>query len=168
MKTRFAVSVLSAVAGAVLLAGAACAEDKAIDVKALSTAKISLQKGLAAAQAKGKPISGKYEMEDGKLQLSVYTASKGKYQEVIVDHMTGNIAKSEEIKEGEDLTHATDQSKAMAKAKTSLASAVGKALAANKGYRAVSAVPSLEGDKPVASIVLQNASGSKTVAENLN
>jgi hypothetical protein len=168
MNRKLAVLVTSAIGGLFLMAGGAIAEDKAVDWKMVDAAKISLAKGLAAAQARGKPISGKFEMEDGKLQLSTYTAGKGKYWEVIVNHMSGKIAKSEQIKDGEDFTHATDQSKAMAKAKKSLSSAVTKAVAGNAGYRAVSVVPGLEQDKPVATIVLQNATGTKTVSEPLN
>lgn len=168
MNRKFTTLVTAAINGALLLVGAAMAEDKPVDSKALEGAKISLAKGLAAAQAKGKPISGKFEMHEGKLQLSIYTASKGKYQEVIVNHMNGKTAKSEEIKDGEDLAHSKDQSKAMAKAKKTLSSAVSKAVAGNAGYRALSVVPSLEQDKPVATIVLQNASGTKTVSEKLN
>src|SRR5499427_3963844 len=138
------------VAGSLLICvSVARAEYDAVDWKALQQAKVSLQKGLDAARKTGKPISAKFEVEDGALQLSTYTASKGKYSEVIVDHKTGKIAKTEEIKEGDDLTHATAQDKAMAAAKTSLRSAVSKAVASNKGYRAVSAVPSLKDGKPV-------------------
>jgi hypothetical protein len=61
--------------------------------KALKDAKISLQRGLTASAKEGKPISAKYEMEDGKLQLSVYTMKGGKFSEVIVDHKTGKVAK---------------------------------------------------------------------------
>lgn len=167
MKANIALWFIAVLEGILLLGGTAAAEDKAVDWKALGGAKISLAKGLNAAQAKGKAISGKYEMEDGKLQLSIYTASKGKHEEVIVDHMTGKVAKSEEIKEGEDLDHAIAQSKAMAKATTSLSAAVTKAVKANNGYRAISVVPSLEQDKPIATIVLENSTGTKTVSENL-
>jgi hypothetical protein len=41
--------------------------------KALRNAKISLQRGLTASTKEGKPISAKYEVEHGTLQLSVYT-----------------------------------------------------------------------------------------------
>jgi hypothetical protein len=44
--------------------------------KALRDAKISLQRGLTASTKEGKPISAKYEVEHGKLQLSVYTSAK--------------------------------------------------------------------------------------------
>jgi hypothetical protein len=56
----------------------------------------------------------------------------------------------------------------MAKAKRSLRAATDKAVASNKGYRAVSAMPALENDKPIATIVLENASGTKTVTEKLD
>lgn len=168
MNTKFAMTVISAIGGVLMLAGAAMAEDKGVDWKALEAAKISLGKGLAAAQQKGKPISGKFEMEEGKLQLSVYTASKGKFWEVIVDHASGKVSKSEQIKEGEDLSHSVAQDKAMAKAKKSLVAAVTKAIADNPGYRAVGVVPSLDQGKPMATVVLKNAAGTRTVSEKLD
>ena len=154
--------------GLLLMAGAAMAEKAGVEWKTLTTAKVPLEKGLAAAKQKGNPISGKFEMEEGKLQLSTYTATKGKYWEVIVDHKSGKIVESKEIKEGDDLKHAQEQTQAMAKAKKSLAAAVAHAIAENKGYRAVSAIPSLEQGTPVASVVLENAGGTKTVSEKLN
>ncbi len=39
--------------------------------KALKDAKVPLQRGLTASAAEGRPISAKYEVEHGKLQLSV-------------------------------------------------------------------------------------------------
>ena len=168
MYARFSRLVISAIGGALLMGGTAIAEEKGVDWNALKAAKISLGKGLAAAQQKGKPISGKFEFHEGKLQLSVYTANKGKFSEVIVDYKSGKISESEEIKEGEDLSHAVAQNKAMAKAKMSLRAAADKAIAGNAGYRALSVVPSLEQDKPIATIVLENATGTKTVSEKLD
>src|SRR5215470_9542329 len=167
MMKKLLVQALVAASGLLLGNAVTRAEDYKVDWKTLRGAKVSLEQGLGAAQKSGKPISGKFEVEDGALQLSTYTASKGKYSEVIVDHKTGKIAKTEEIKEGDDLTHATAQDNAMAAAKTSLSSAVSKAVGANKGYRAVSAIPSLEDGKPVAKVVLENAKGTKTVTEKL-
>ena len=168
MNTRFSRLVISAIGGVLLMGGTAIAQEKGVDWNALKAAKISLSKGLAAAQHKGKPISGKFEMEDGKLQLSVYTANKGKFSEVIVDYKSGKISKSEEIKGGDDLSYSVTQDKAMAKAKKSLRAAANKAVADNAGYRAVSIVPSLEQGKPIATIVLENATGKKTVSEKLD
>ena len=81
--------------------------------KALRDAKISLQRGLTASTKEGKPISAKYEVEHGKLQLSVYTMKGEKFSEVIVDHKTGKVAKAEPITGGDDLTHAKEQAEAM-------------------------------------------------------
>src|SRR5262245_30128871 len=135
---------------------ARCAEgaDDAALIKAMDSAKVSLQQGLTASQREGQPISAKFEIEDGKFQLSVYTAKDGKYFEVIVDHTTGSITKVEPITEGDDLAHSKSQSAAMSKAKTQLKEAVDKSTAQASGTRAVSVVPDLKGDRPVASIVL--------------
>jgi major membrane immunogen (membrane-anchored lipoprotein) len=168
MKTDYAWLILTAVSATLLISGAALGAENGVDWNALKAAKIPLSKGLDVAKQKGKPISAKFEMEDGKLQLSVYTANKGKFSEVIVDYKSGKIAKSEEIKEGDDLTHAAAQDKAMAKAKKSLRAVADSAVAGNSGYRAVSVVPSLEQGKPAATIVLENATGTKTVTEKLD
>jgi len=169
MFKRFATPIVSvAIAGLVMYAGIVRAEDKDVDWAALQAAKVSLESGLAKAQQKGKPISGKFEMEDGKFQLSTYTVRKGKFSEVIVDHTSGKVVKTEAIKDGEDYKDATAQNKAMAKAKRSLRSAVAKAVAANPGYRAVSAMPSLEQGKPVATVILQKEADKKTVSEKLD
>jgi hypothetical protein len=135
--------------------------------KALASAKVSLGAGLSAAASAGKPISAKYEVEDGKLLLSVYTEKDGKFSEVVVDHATGKVAKSEAITEGEDLTHAKSQSEAMAKAKLSLSAVVSKAVAANVGYHAVSVFPSLKDGHPVAEVSLHKAADWRTVTEKL-
>ena len=137
-------------------------------VRQVRRAKVSLQRALSVASARGRPISAKYEIEDGKLQLSVYTAKAGRFWEVIVNHQTGHIAKAEEIKEGDDLTAAKAQQEAMAKAKRSLSAAVSRALKATPGSRAVSVTPALEGGKAVASISLATAGMTKTVSEPLD
>ena len=105
----------------------------------VSAAKVTLEQGLAAAEASGKPLSAKFEIEDGKLQLSVYTKKDGKYFEVVVDHETGAVAKTEEIQGGDDLKAAQRQDRAMAKAKMSLRQAVGKSVATNAGAKAIRA-----------------------------
>ncbi len=105
----------------------------------VGAAKVSLEAGLAAAETSGKPLSAKFEIEDGKLQLSVYTKKNGKYFEVIVDHETGAVAKTEEIKGGDDLKAAQRQGRAMLKAKITLQKAVEKAVAANAGAKAIRA-----------------------------
>lgn len=136
--------------------------------KALKGVKTSLEKGLSASESQGKPISGKFEVEDGKLQLSVYTMKGDKFSEVIVDHKTGKVGKTEAITGGDDLTAAKAQSGAMAKAKLSLRAATENAVKANKGFRAVSVAPSVKDGHPVADITLVKGDEFKTVSEKLD
>jgi len=136
--------------------------------KALKDAKIPLERGLTASAKEGMPISAKYEVEDGKLQLSVYTMKGNNFSEVIVDHKTGTIAKAEPITQGDDLTHAKEQSQAMAKAKRSLGTAASEAAKQNKGYRVVSIFPTMKDGHPVADVTLVKGNEWKTVSEKLD
>src|SRR5207249_6585978 len=96
----------------------------------------------------------KVRVEEGKLQLSVYTAKDGKFFEVVVDHTSGTVVKAEPIAEGEDLTAAQSQIAALAKAQRSLRAAVEQALRGNAGSRAVSVTPSLKDGRAVADVTL--------------
>src|SRR5256886_16283855 len=88
----------------VLAAAAACwgsalaAQDKdeqegnqAAVAKAVLGAPVTLERGLAASASHGQPISAKFEMDAGKLQLSVYTMKDGKFFEAIRDHTTRKV-----------------------------------------------------------------------------
>src|SRR5438093_9255620 len=132
--------------------------------KAVLGARVSLERGRAASASHGQPISAKFEMEEGRLQLSVYTVKDGKYFEVIVDRNTGKVVKAEPIAEGEDYTAAQSQSAAMAKPKVSLRAAVEKALRGNAGFRAVSVTPSLKDGRAVADVALAKGEELKTVS----
>jgi hypothetical protein len=143
-------------------------EDEAAAVaKYLSTAKLTLQQGLTAAESQGKPISGKYEVEDGHFQLSVYTAEAGKFSEVLIDHNTGKVAKTDAITEGDDLADAKKQVEACAKSKKSLQSAVDKAEQASAGYRAIGVAPKVSRGHAVAVVTLLKGTQIKTVSEPL-
>jgi uncharacterized membrane protein YkoI len=135
---------------------------------AVKHAKVSLDAGLKASEREGKPISGKFELEDGRLQLSVYTEKASKFYEVIVDHTTGKIAKKEAITSGDDLTAAKAQSAAMAHAKRSLRRAVRNAQKAHKGFRAVSVVPEVKDSHPVATVTLSKDHETRTASEKLD
>src|SRR5262249_55119457 len=140
-------------------------QDDAALIKAVSGAKVTLQSGLTASQPEGRPISAKFEMENGKLQLSVYTEKNGKFFEVIVDHMKGSIVKTEPITEGDDLADAKAQSVAMAKAKTDLKSAANRAAV---GSRAVAVIPDLKEGHPIASISFAKGGKLQTATEPLD
>jgi len=142
-------------------------QDHAALAKALKDANVPLQRGIAASTRGGKPISAKYEVEDGKLQLSVYTVKGDKFSEVIVDHKTGRVAKTEPITSGDDLTAAKAQSEAMAKAKRSLEAAASAAAKESQGFRVVSVMPALKDGHPVADVTLVKGDEWKTVSEKL-
>src|SRR5713101_4285819 len=147
-------------------------EPSATDAQKLAdqvkSAKVSLERALEASTREGTPISGKFESEEGKLQLSVYTSKGGKYYEVVVDHTSGKIAKVEEITSGDDLTAAKAQAEAMAKAKRSLRDAVSAARKAHKGLHAISVTPSLNAGHPIATLTLNKGHETLTVTEKLD
>ena len=172
MKTTMtvAVAVLVAVLVTVPMGWAQTSYDKerAELAKVLKDGKVSLQRGMSASAKEGTPISAKYEVEHGQLQLSVYTMKGDTFSEVIVDHKTGKVTKTEPITQGDDLTHAKAQSEAMAKAKRSLEAAAAEAVKDNKGYRAVSVMPELKDGHAVADVTLVKGTEWKTVSEKLD
>ena len=138
--------------------------NQAAVAKAVLGARVPLERGLAASASHGLPISAKFEIEDGKLQLSVYTMKDGKFFEVVVDHNTGKVVKAEPIAAGDDYTAAQSQSAALAKGKLDLRAAVDKALRDNAGFRAVGVMPSLKDGRAVADVALAKGEELKTVS----
>ncbi len=161
-------SVVLLLGSSVVWAGQYDEKERAELAQALKEAKVSLKQGIVASVPKGKPISGKFEVEDGKLQLSVYTAKGGGFSEVVVDPKSGRVAKVEAIEGGEDLTAAKAQADAMAKAKTPLQAAIDAALKKNPGFRPVSVSPALKDGHPVADVTLIKGNELKTVSERLD
>jgi hypothetical protein len=172
MRKSWVISIITA--GILTCAGfSSWAEDDDYDAaavgKVLAEATVPLNQGLKAGEREGTPISAKYEIENGTLQLSVYTIKGDKFSEVVVDHKTGTIKKAEIITDGEDLGDAKQQSQAMAKAKIPLDKAVENALKENAGYSAVKVVPILAaGVAPMASITLIKGEEIKEVTEKLD
>ena len=187
-KTRIAaaLAIAAAIAGPVLLYAEQDSDPAAL-TRAVGQAKLPLEHGIAASAAHGTPISAKYEFEDDdqdELQLSVYTVEGGGFStdfetgdvrsadpaftEVIVDHTSGKIVKAVPIKDGGDLSDATSQNKAMSLAKRSLQDATASAVGANRGYRAVSAMPQVRDGRPIAEIGLTDGRTRKTVVERLD
>jgi hypothetical protein len=165
--------MVSLAATAILAAGicnqtARAEEDAAALAKALPGAIVPLHQGFVASEREGKPISGKYELEDGALQLSVYTAKDGKFAEVIVDHKSGAIRKAEAITDADDLKNAADQNEAMTAAKVSLSSAIMEVATANPGYIAVQAIPIMKNGHPVVDITLMKGDAAKQIEQKLD
>jgi len=135
---------------------------------ALKDATATLQAGLSASEPQGTPISAKFEIEDGKLQLSVYTMKGNDFMEVVADPKTGAIAKAEKITDADDLKAAASQKAATAKAKVPLFTATESAVKANPGFRAVSIFPELKGGNAVAEVTLLQGTTFKKVTEKLD
>src|SRR5437867_13325198 len=161
-------SVVLLLGSSVSWAGQYDEKERAELAQALKGAKVSLKQGIVASAPKGKPISGKFEVEDGKLQLSVYTAKGGGFSEVVVDPKNGRVAKVEAIEGGEDLTASKAQADAMTKAKTPLGGAVDAAVKKNPGFRPVSVIPTLKDGHPVGDVTLIKGDELKTVSEGLD
>ena len=106
-------------------AGPAWAQDDELEAmaSALKDTNFTLQDGLKAGEREGQPISAQFEIDDGKLQISIYTTKGDDFSEVVADPKTGAIVKTEKITDTDELSDAADQKAAIAKAKTSLVAA---------------------------------------------
>jgi len=78
------------------------------------------------------------------------------------------VLKVETISDGGDLAAVQAQKAAMDRARRSLAEATADAVKANAGYRAVSAMPSLDNGHPVAEVTLVHGDDWKVVIERLD
>jgi len=141
---------------AIVLCGAAptpsgAEEDSAALAAAMKDATITLQTGLKASEREGTPISAKFEIEDGKLQLSVYTMKGEGFMEVVADPKTGAIDKAEKISDADDLKAATSQK-----------------VKVNTGSRAVSVDPQLQNGRALAEVTLLQGTAFKKVTEKLD
>jgi hypothetical protein len=136
--------------------GAAVNEKEKADLAPVVTAaKVTLEQGLLTSKQNGKPISAKFEIENGKPQLSIYTVKDGsKYFEVIVDHTSGEITKTDPITGGDDLTNAKKQNDGMFRATRELREAVKEAKRDNPGYSAVSVSSEMKDNHSVATVLL--------------
>src|SRR5713101_1828631 len=142
--------------------------DPAALAAALKNTKVTLQQGLKASERQGKPISAKFEIEKGQLQLSVYTQKGKDFFEAIVDLKTGAVAKAEKISDAGDYKEATEQQAAMAKAKVSLLAAADQAAKVNPGSRAVGITPELKDGHATAEVNLLQGTNFKKVAAKLD
>jgi hypothetical protein len=154
--------------GAAIVPAWAEGGDSAALAAAMKNATATLQSGLRASEARGTPISAKFEIEDGKLQLSIYTMKGNDFMEVVADPNTGAVAKAEKITDAGDLKEATEQKAAMAKAKVPLLTAAETAVKANAGSRAVSIVPELKSGQAMAEVTLLQGTTFKKVTEKLD
>jgi len=167
---KAAIALLSVLVAAVWAGPAKPAmtdKDKAELATAVSGAKVPLEQGLLVSKKNGKPVSAKFEIENGKPQLSVYIVKDGsKYSEVIVDHASGEIAKAEPIT-GDDLTEAKKQSDGLFRATREIREAVKEAKHDNPGYLAVSVWPEMKDGHSMANVMLVKDNDWKTAVVDL-
>src|SRR5215831_4984502 len=130
---------------------------------AMKDATATLEAGIKASEREGTPISAKFEIEDGKLQLSVYTMKGDVFMEVVADPKTGAIAKVEKITDAEDLKAA-----ATAKARMPLLTAAETVVKGNAGSRAVSIYPELKNGQATAEVTLLAGGTFKKVTQKLD
>jgi hypothetical protein len=157
-----------ALSGLGLVPASAQDEEIAAMAAALKDINLTLQEALKASEKEGKPISAQFEMDDGKLQISIY-ASKGEdFVELIADPKTGAIVRSEKITDDDELSDAADQKAAMAKATTSLIAAADAAIKDNAGFRAVAIFPDLRDEHAIAEVTLLQGTTAKKVTEKLD
>ncbi len=142
-------------------------DDAAVLATALKDTKYTLQDGLKAGEREGQPISAQFEIDDGKLQLSIYTTKGDDFTEVVADPTSGAIMKSEKITGNDDLNDAAEQKAAMAKATVSLLAAADAAVKDNAGSRVVGIFPELTDGHAVAEVTLLQGPTAKKVTEKL-
>jgi hypothetical protein len=145
----------------------AIADDDAL-AAAMKDARATLQDGLKASQCMGTPISAKFEIDDGKLQLSVYTMKGDDFIQLVADAETGSIVKAEKITDAQDLKAATSQKAAMAKAKIPLLKAAEMTVKANPWFRAVSIFPELKNGEAKAEVTLFAGGLFKNITQQLD
>src|ERR1700736_6986055 len=80
-------------------AGPARAQDDELEAMAtaLKDTTVTLQDALKAGEREGQPISAQFELDDGKLQISIYTTKGADFSEVGADPKSGAIVKTEKI-----------------------------------------------------------------------
>jgi len=151
-------------------AGTARAQDDELEAMAaaLKDTTYTLQEALKAGEREGQPISAQFEMDDGKLRISIYTTKGDDFSEVVADPKTGAIVKTEKITDTDELNDAADQKAAMLKAKTSLVTAADAAVKENAGFRAVSIFPDLRDGHAIAEVTLLQGTTAKKVTEKLD
>ncbi len=143
-------------------------------VESLSKSKLTLLEGIRAAKAHGAVISAKFEMEDGKLSLSVYTAEKGlsvPAEQNVLEELSGSPEgkwdpKVEVFKDVEHVSRSAEQLAIVAMGRTSLADLVARVQKA-QGGTVLSVKPMIKNHKPVAEVLVASKGKVRTLVRPL-
>ena len=166
--TKSAVAGVMGLVFAALWSISVAAGDDAKEAQALvaelGKSRISLLDGVRQASKEGAiPISAKFELEDGKLSLSVYTAQKG----LAVDPEKNVLQELSGSPEGEkwspsvavfkDVQHvarSSEQLTLMALGKTSLTGVIARVQKAHPGGKVFSVTPVIRNHRPAAEVLV--------------
>ena len=140
-------------------------------LKRLTESKHSLVDGIKQAEkGNGPAISAKFEVEDGKLWLSVYTAKQGREKDAehnVLMELKGEPdgaewqPKTEVFQDKEHIARSAMQLTLLQLSKLSLEDVVKKATAGQKGT-VFSAIPAVNNGKPVVVVGIANPDGTRT------
>jgi hypothetical protein len=149
--------------------GKAASNDNAL-VALLPSSKIGLAEGIALAERKGgTAISAKFELEDGKLSLSVYAAKSGLETDAehnVLAELSGDPTqpewqpKEEVFSDTKHLTRASYHLTLVQRSKMSLASVIAKALAKQPG-QVYAVEPAIHERSPIFHVAIATAGGGR-------
>jgi hypothetical protein len=143
-------------------------KDAAALAAGMKDVQATMEQGLASASKSGRPISAKFEMDDGEVAFSIYVERSDGFREILMNPQTGNAVGATMLTEADDLKNAQEQAAAMAKAKTTLLVAVQNAVARNTGARVISVYPELQNGQAIAAVTLLRDENFSKVTEKLN
>jgi hypothetical protein len=142
--------------------------DDAALVALLPAAKIDLARGIAQAEAQGaRAISAKFELENGKLSLSVYTAKNGIESDAehnVLAELSGDPTqaewqtKEEIFADTKHLTRASYHLTLVQRSKMTLAAVIAKALEQQPG-QVYSVEPAIQEHSPIFHVLMATSGG---------
>ena len=144
--------------------------------QALGKSKLSLLAGIRqASQGSARAISAKFELEDGKLSLSVYTAEKGlavPAEKNVLQELSGSpeqdkwTPKVEVFTDVPHVARSAEQLAVMSLGRKSLAAVIAEVRKAHPGT-VFSIAPAIRNHRPVAVVLLANKGKVTTVTQPL-
>ncbi len=144
--------------------------------QALGKSKLSLLAGIRqASQGSAKAISAKFELEDGKLSLSVYTAEKGlavPAEKNVLQELSGSpeqdkwAPKTEVFKDVPHVARSAEQLAVMSLGRKSLAAIIAEVRKTHPGT-VFSITPTIKNHKPVAVVLVAQKGKVTTVTQPL-
>ena len=145
-------------------------------LEALGKSKLSLMDGVRqSAKGSAVPISAKFELEDGKLSLSVYTAEKGLSvgpEKNVLQELSGSpeeekwAPKVEVFKDVPHVARSSEQLTLMALGRTSLADAIAKVEKTQPGT-VFSVTPIIRNHRAVAEVLVADKGKVKKIIQPL-